>query len=83
MQDQAALTDIVEKEVILRAHMRTEADKAATDLIDSFLDPEHVQNFRLALSQALREAREQGQVGGSNPPRAARFHCFLLQLSNH
>jgi len=46
--------------------MRTEADKAATDLIDSFLDPEHkatnVQNFRSALSQALREAREQGQV---------------------
>ena len=66
MQDQAELTDIVEKEVILRAHMRTEADKAASDLIDSFLDPEHkatnVQNFRLALSQALREAREQGQV---------------------
>ena len=67
MQDQAELiTDIVAKEVILREHMRSEADKAATDLIDSFLDPEHkatnLPNFRLALSQALREAREQGQV---------------------
>jgi len=65
MQDQAELiTDIVEREVVLREHMLSDAYRAATDLIDKFLDPEHkvtnLQNFRSAL--ALRDAREQGQV---------------------
>jgi type I site-specific restriction endonuclease len=67
MQDQAELiTDIVEREVVLREHMLSDAYRAATDLIDKFLDPEHrvtnLQNFRSALAKALRDAREQGQV---------------------
>jgi type I site-specific restriction endonuclease len=67
MQDQAELiTDIVEREVVLREHMLSDAYRAATDLIDKFLDPEckvtNLQNFRSALAKALRDAREQGQV---------------------
>lgn len=68
MQDQAdeLITDIVEREVVLREHMLSEAYKAATDLIDRFLDPEdkvtNLQNFRSALVKVLRDAREQGQV---------------------
>ena len=39
MQDQAELvTDIVEREVVLREHMLSDAYRAATDLIDKFLD---------------------------------------------
>ena len=67
MEHQAELiTDIVEKEIAFRERMRSDADMAATDLIDNFLDPDqriiNLPNFRSALSQALRQAREQGQV---------------------
>jgi hypothetical protein len=67
MDDQARLiTDIVEKEVAFRERMQSEAEKTATNLIDNFLGSDqkiiNLATFRSALSQALREAREQGQV---------------------
>jgi hypothetical protein len=48
------------------ARVRWEAERIAADLIDSFLGSDqkvsNMPSFRSALSQALREAREQGQV---------------------
>lgn len=67
MEDQAGvITDIIEREIALRERMRSEAATAADKLIDSFLSSDdkviNLSNFRSALSRALREAREQGQV---------------------
>ncbi len=67
MKDQAEeVTDIVEKEVAFMERMKADADKTATALIQSYLGPDHkvlnMASFHSALSQALKDAREQGQV---------------------
>ena len=67
MKDQAEqVTDLVEKEVAFQERMKAEADKMATALIRSYLGPDHkvinMASFHSGLSQALRDAREQGQV---------------------
>jgi hypothetical protein len=67
MKDQAEeVTDLFEKEVAFLERMKAEADKKATALIQSYLGPDHkvidMAKFHSGLSQALREAREQGQV---------------------
>ena len=70
MKDQEKeVTDLVEKEVAFMERMKADADKKATALIQSYLGPDHrvinMQSFHSGLSQALREAREQGQVDKS------------------
>jgi hypothetical protein len=70
MKDQAEqVTDLVEKEVAFLERMKADADKAATALIQSYLGPDHkvidMAAFHSGLSQALRLAREQGQVDKS------------------
>ena len=67
MKDQAEqVTDLVEKEVGDQERMMADADKMATALIRSYLVPDHkvikMASFHSGLSQALRDAREQGQV---------------------
>ena len=70
MRDQAEeVTRIVEAEAALQERMYAEASKMATVLIQSYLGPDHkvldMSTFHSALSQALRQAREQGQVDRS------------------
>ena len=52
--------------------LKTEAAKMATALIQSYIDPDHkvlsMPNFHSALAQALRQAREQGQLDPSANP---------------
>jgi hypothetical protein len=67
MKDQAEeVTNIVEREVAFQERMKADADKTATALIQSYLGPDHkvidMTKFHSGLSQAIREAREQGQV---------------------
>jgi hypothetical protein len=66
---QQEVTDLVEKEVAFMERMKADADKTATALIQSYLGPDHkvidMAKFHSGLSQALREAREQGQVDKS------------------
>jgi hypothetical protein len=49
--------------------MKADADRKATALIQGYLGPDHkvinMAEFHSSLSQALREAREQGQVDKS------------------
>ena len=60
------ITNYVEKEVAFQEHMKAEAARTATALIQSYLGPDHkvinMTDFHSGLSQALRQAREQGQV---------------------
>jgi hypothetical protein len=46
--------------------MKSDASRTASALIESYLDPDHkvinMPNFHSALSQALKDAREQGHV---------------------
>lgn len=70
MKDQTEeVTKLVEKEVALLERMKADADKKATALIQSYLGSDHkvidMVAFHAGLSQALREAREQGQVDKS------------------
>lgn len=70
MKDQAEqVTDLVEKEVALLERMKADTDRQATALIQSYLGPDHkvtdMAAFHSGLSQALRQAREQGQVDKS------------------
>jgi hypothetical protein len=70
MKDQAEeVTDLVEKEVAFVERMKADADKTATSLIQSYLGPDHkvidLGRFHSGLSQALRQAREQGQFDKS------------------
>ena len=62
-------TNYVEKEVAFLEHMKAEAARTATALIQSYLGPDHkvfdMAKFHSGLSQALRQAREQGQVDKS------------------
>jgi len=67
MKDQAEqVTDLVEKEVAFQERMKADADKMATTLMRSYLGSDHkvinMASFHSALSQALRDARDQGQV---------------------
>jgi hypothetical protein len=67
MKDQAEeVTNLVEREVAFQERMKADAGKTATALIQGYLGPDHkvidMPSFYSALSQALREAREQGQV---------------------
>jgi hypothetical protein len=49
--------------------MKADADKTAKALIQGYLGPDHkvlnMASFQSALSQALKDAREQGQVDKS------------------
>jgi len=70
MKDQAEqVTDLVEKEVAHTERMKADADRKATALIQGYLGPDHkvinMAEFHSSLSQALREAREQGQIDKS------------------
>ena len=70
MRDQAEeVVRLVEQEAAFQERMRVEASKMATALIQSYLGPDHkildMPTFHSALSQALRQAREQGQVDPS------------------
>ena len=70
MRDQAeAVIRIVEAEAAFQERMKAEASKMATTLIQSYLGPDHkvidMRTFHSALTQALRQAREQGQVDRS------------------
>ena len=67
MKDQAEqVTELVEREVAFQERMKAEADKMATALIRTYLGPDrkviNMASFHSGLSQALRDAREQGQV---------------------
>jgi hypothetical protein len=67
MKDQAAeVTDFAEKEVAFMEQMKADADKTATALIQSYLrdGPQGHRHSEVPLwvSQALREAREHGEV---------------------
>ena len=70
MKDQAEqVARIVEQEVAFQEKMHAKASKTASALIQSYLGPDHkvtnMERFYSALSQALREAREQGQLDRS------------------
>jgi hypothetical protein len=70
MRDQAEeVVRIVEAEAAFQERMKAQASKMATALIQSYLGPDHkvldMPTFHSALSQALRQAREQGQVDRS------------------
>lgn len=56
----------VQAEVAFQERLKTDADKTATALIQGYIGPDHkvlsMPNFHAALAQALRQAREQGQV---------------------
>jgi hypothetical protein len=60
------VTNLVEREVAFQELMKADAGKTVTALIQGYLGPDHkvidMPSFYSALSQALREAREQGQV---------------------
>jgi hypothetical protein len=64
------VTDLVEKEVAFQERMKADADKTAKALIQGYLGPDHkvlnMASFQSALSQALKDAREQGQVDKSD-----------------
>ena len=67
MKDEAEkVTDLVEKEVAFQERMKADADRTANALIQSYLGPDHkvlnMASFHSALSQALKDARQQGQV---------------------
>jgi len=53
-------------EVAFQERLKSEADRTATALIQGYIGPDHkvlsMPNFYSALAQALREAREQGQI---------------------
>ncbi len=70
MKDKAEeVTDLVEKEVAFQERMKADADRTANALIQSYLGPDHkvlnMASFHSALSQALKDAREQGHVDRS------------------
>ena len=70
MRDQAEeVIAIVEAEAAFQERMKTDASEMATALIQGYLGPDHkvldMPAFHSALSQALRQAREQGQVDRS------------------
>jgi hypothetical protein len=70
MKNQAEeVTNLVEKEVAFLERMKADADKTATALIQAYLGPDHkiidMAKFHAGLSQALRQARERGQVDKS------------------
>jgi hypothetical protein len=56
-------------EVALNERVKAEAAKIATVLIRSYIGPDHkvvsMPNFHAGLAQALRQAREQGQIDKS------------------
>ena len=59
----------VQAEVTFQERLKTEAAKTATALIQGYIGPDHkvlsMPNFHSALAQALRQAREKGQVDKS------------------
>ena len=59
----------VRAEVAFEERLKTEAVKMATALIQGYIGPDHkvlsMSNFHSALAQALRQAREQGQLDRS------------------
>jgi hypothetical protein len=70
MREQAEeVARIVKAEADFQERMRAETSKMATALIQGYLGPDHkildMPTFHSALSQALRQAREQGQVDRS------------------
>ncbi len=56
----------VHAEVAFQERVKAEATKTATALIQGYIGPDHkvmsIANFHSALAQALRQAREQGQI---------------------
>jgi len=60
----------VQAEVAFQERLKTEATKMATSLIQGYIGPDHkvlsMPNFHSALAQALRQAREQGQLDRSS-----------------
>jgi hypothetical protein len=60
----------VQAEVAFQERSKTEAAKTATALIQGYIGPDHkvlsMPNFHSALAQALRQAREQGQLDRSS-----------------
>ena len=56
----------VQSEVAFAELVRAEADRMATTLIQGYIGPDHkvmsMPNFHSALAQALRQARERGQL---------------------
>jgi len=60
------VTAFVEKEAAFQEKMKSDASRTASALIESYLGPDHkvinMPNFHSALSQALKDAREQGHV---------------------
>ena len=60
----------VQAEVSFKERLKTEAAKMATALIQSYIGADHkvmsMPNFYSALAQALRQAREQGQLDQSS-----------------
>jgi hypothetical protein len=59
----------VHAEVAFQERLKTDASQMATALIQGYVGPDHkvlsMPNFHSALAQALRQAREQGQVDRS------------------
>ena len=71
MKDQAEqVARIVEQEVAFQERMHADASKTASALIQSYLGPDHkiinMQRFHAGLVQALKDAREQGQIDRSS-----------------
>jgi hypothetical protein len=62
----------VQSEVAFAELVRAEAAKMATALIQGFIGPDHkvvsMPNFHSALAQALRQARERGQLDHADDP---------------
>jgi hypothetical protein len=60
----------VHAEVASHERIKAEATKTATALIQGYIGPDHkvmsMPNFHSALAQALRQAREQGQLDRSS-----------------
>jgi hypothetical protein len=56
-----------EAEVAFQERIKAEAAKTATALIQGYIGPDHrVMSIHSALAQALRQAREQGQLDYSS-----------------
>jgi hypothetical protein len=60
----------VQAEVAFQERLKTDASQMATALIQGYIGPDHkvlsMPNFHSALAQALRQAREQGQLDRSS-----------------